>query len=113
MIKIQHPQLSDICKSYTDYIINRCRKLKNNRYIEYVFAPERFRHIVACSADRLDNIISDFESYFSVIDTNSIEWKEFSNYMLNQYKSVRNEYLPQILSDLNLNVCPYCNRHYI
>lgn len=113
MIKIQHPQLSDICKSYTDYIINRCRKLKNNRYIEYVFAPERFRHIVACSADRLDNIISDFESHFSVIDTNSIEWKEFSNYMLNQYKSVRNEYLPQILSDLNLNVCPYCNRHYI
>lgn len=113
MIKIQHPQLSDICKSYTNYIINRCRKLKNNRYIEYVFAPERFRHIVACSADRLDNIISDFESHFSVIDTNSIEWKEFSNYMLNQYKSVRNEYLPQILSDLNLNVCPYCNRHYI
>ena len=113
MIKIQHPQLSDICNSYTDYIISRCRKLKNNRYIEYVFAPERFRHIVACPADKLDNIISDFESLFSVIDTNSIEWKEFSNYMLNQYKSVRNEYLPQILSDLNLSVCPYCNRHYI
>lgn len=113
MIKIQHPRLADICKSYTDYIINRNRKLKNNRYIEYVFASERLRRIVACPADRLHNIISSFNSHFSDFDANSDEWEAFSNYMLNQYKSVRNEYLPQILHELNLSVCPYCNRHYI
>ena len=94
MIKIQHPRLAEICKSYTDYIINRSRKLKNNRYIVYVFAPERLRHIVACPADSLHNVISDFNSHFSNLDINSIEWKVFSNYMLNQYKSVRNEYFP-------------------
>jgi hypothetical protein len=71
MIKIQHPRLCDICQSYTNYIINRSRKLKNNRYIEYVFAPERLRHIVTCRADSLHNIISDFNLYFSDLDTNS------------------------------------------
>ena len=94
MIKIQHPQLSDICKSYTDYIINRCRKLKNNRYIEYVFAPKRFRHIVACSADRLDNIISDFESHFSDIDTNSTEWEVFVPDTFILIEHIVTEYLP-------------------
>lgn len=113
MIKIQHPRLTDICNSYTDYIVCRNKKLKNNIYIEYVFTPERLRHIVACPADRLHDIIIDFNSYFSVINTNSTEWNEFCKYMINLYKSVRNEYLPQILHELNLSVCPYCNRQYI
>ena len=33
--------------------------------------------------------------------------------MVNQYANVRKEYLPHVLTKLNLSVCPYCNRHYI
>lgn len=114
MIKIRHPKLPDICNSYTNYIVNLKRKLDNkNRYIQYLFNPDNLRKIVCCPADKLSDIIKDFQVHFPNIDEKSDEWKKFCMYMTNTYKFIRKDYLFDVLKELNLSVCPYCNRQYI
>lgn len=114
MIKIKHPKLPDICNSYTNYIMNRIRKIDNkNRYIEYLFNTDNLRKIVCCPADKLSDIIKDFKDHFPNIDDKSDEWKEFCTYMTKKYNIIRRDYLLDVLKELDLSVCPYCNRQYI
>ncbi len=111
MIKIKHSDLSEICKSYTQYIMSCKRHLKPNRYIKYLFNSEVLKRYISSPADELPNLIQEFQSKFP--RRNAYEWKEFQTYMIGQYDKIRHDYLHNILNSLNLSVCPYCNRHYI
>ena len=111
MIKIESSKINEICSQYVTYIISRPRRIKSNIYLQYLFDSERMHSIISCPADKLKDFILDFEKHFP--ETDPLEWKSFQTYMINQYKLVRNEYLPHVLDQLDLSVCPYCNRHYI
>lgn len=113
MIQIKNPNLVRICHEYTEYILSQKRRNKDNKYLKYLLNPITLKKFVSCPADKLALIISQFNLQFPDINKESTEWKEFQSYMINQYLTVRAKYLPVILNQLDLTICPYCNRNYI
>ena len=111
MIKIEHPNIDKICLQYAKKILSCPRRIKSNRYVKYLFEKDRLLNVICCPPEKLSEVISDFDNQFP--NKKGTEWDAFRTYMINQYNSVRKKYLPQIIEDLGLTVCPYCNRHYI
>lgn len=115
MIQICHPSLDIICNKYTQYVLNLKRKYnKTNIYSDYLFSEQdNFRKYISCPANELINLIHQFNNTFPHIDTAKEDWIAFRTYMTGQYERIRHEYLQEVLTELNLSVCPYCNRHFI
>ena len=114
MIQITHENIDSISKVYFEYVLTMPRHKKNNVFVRYLFEEGcNFEKYVLCLPNDLKYLIIEFKNRFSNIDLQSAEWKTFCTYMKGQYERVRSLYLPTVLQELNLSVCPYCNRHYI
>lgn len=114
MIQILHENIDSISRAYFEYVQTMPRKIKNNVFIKYLFEEDcNLEKYVLCLPNDLKGLIIEFENRFPNIDLQSTEWKTFCIYMKGQYERVRFLYLPTVLQELNLSVCPYCNRHYI
>lgn len=114
MIQILHKNIDSISRAYFEYVQTMPRKIKNNVFIKYLFEEGcNLEKYVLCLPNDLKCLIIEFENRFPNIDLQSTEWKTFCTYMKGQYERVRFLYLPTVLQELNLRVCPYCNRHYI
>lgn len=114
MIQILHKNIDSISRAYFEYVQTMPRKIKNNVFIKYLFEEGcNLEKYVLCLPNDLKSLIIEFENRFPNIDLQSTEWETFCTYMKGQYERVRFLYLPTVLQELNLSVCPYCNRHYI
>lgn len=114
MIQILHENIDSISRAYFEYVQTMPRKIKNNVFIKYLFEEDcNLEKYVLCLPNDLKGLIIEFENMFPNIDLQSTEWETFCIYMKGQYERVRFFYLPTVLQELNLSVCPYCNRHYI
>lgn len=111
MIKISVNNIEQICYNYTEYVLSKGFK-KNNIYFDYLHDSTNFRRFISCPPDKLCEIINDFNQYFPQIDLGSEDWISFKNYMIGQYETMRKEYSYKLLDELNIKVCPYCNRQY-
>lgn len=112
MIKIDTFGLDSICTSYTNYICNQTRR-KHNDYID--FFKDNIRKIVSCNPQELQDIIKEFNSRFPDYETllkSDNEKSVFITYMINQYNNMLINYGKRLIQDLNVIVCPYCNRQY-
>lgn len=114
MIQITHDNIDSISRTYFEYVLTMPRHIKNNVFVKYLFEEGcNLEKYVLCLPNDLKYLIIEFKNRFSNIDLQSAEWKTFCTYMKGQYERVRSLYLPTVLQELNLSVCPYCNRHYI
>lgn len=114
MIQILHENIDSISRAYFEYVHTMPRKITNNVFIKYLFEDGcNLEKYVLCLPNDLKGLIIEFESRFPNIDLQSTEWRRVCIYMKGQYEKVRFLYLPTVLQELNLSVCPYCNRHYI
>lgn len=112
MIKIDRIGLEDICSSYTNYVCNQSRR-KHNDYID--FFKDNIRRIVSCKPENLHYIIEEFNIKFPNFNTLPEGDREkviFTKYMVNQYIKMLSTYGDILIKDLNVSVCPYCNRQY-
>lgn len=110
MIKIQIDNIDEICNSYADYVcgLNRIGKTVFWDFLD----GDKLRKIITCKPQKLSNIILDFyKVYGRHYDTDS-EWHNFKNYMINQYYRVMKDYSYKLFEQLDVRVCPYCNREY-
>lgn len=108
MIKIDTKNTEQICSEFTTRILNKSYRSENLYYLYY---KEHMRRIITCPADSLYTIIDEFGQEF---DTTSLdtEWNFFCQYMKRQYELFIKKNGIWLAQQLNVSVCPYCNRQY-
>ena len=108
MIKIERSNLDDIAEEYLKKLqqTNRRKEGKKVR-THYIDNMKRF---VLSKPDKFSEIESEFSNKFSERDAESFD--DFKTYMENQYKTMRSEHGYWLLKELDIKVCPYCNRQY-
>jgi len=109
MIKISVNNIEQICNNYTEYVLSK-KYIKKNIYFDFLYDRTNFRRFISCPPDKLNERIDEFNQYFPQIDEK--EWDSFETYMIGQYERMRKEYSYKLLDELNIKVCPYCNRQY-
>lgn len=108
MIKIERNNLDDIAYKYLIKLqekgYNKAGKKVRTHYIDNI------KRLVLSKPIEFEGIKFEFENKFNEKGAESFD--DFKTYMENQYKAMRIEHGYWLLNELNVKVCPYCNRQY-
>jgi len=108
MIKIERNNLDVIASNYLKRLQGK-RYYKSGKLVRGHFIDNMERIVLATPKD-FTTIVTEFTNKFKVQGAESSD--DFKTYMENQYNMMRGEHGYWLLNELNVKVCPYCNRQY-
>ncbi|GAB6009882.1 HNH endonuclease [Dysgonomonas reticulitermitis] len=104
MIKIQINET--LVSDYFDKIKTTDRRKPTSMHTIFV---DNIEEIVKCKPEDFAKLIKKYKENFKKSDNN---FPVFHKYMENQYKTMSSSCGHWLAEQLNVKVCPYCNRHY-
>lgn len=100
--------LESIARKYLERLKQkRMNPSDNAGRIYFIHNMER---IVLAKPEKFDEIEMEFIYIFNTVATESFD--SFITYMIGQYKAMCKEHGNWLAKELNIRVCPYCNRQY-
>ncbi|MEG1724859.1 MAG: hypothetical protein RR313_05645 [Anaerovoracaceae bacterium] len=113
-INIKKTRLDSICTKYSKHIIEKIKPLDSNDVFEYY--KSQFPNIISAHPEDFDYFHEGFTAKFKF---ESDDFKLFYEHMKSEYKRLFGNVIEPkttlgtwLASELNIKVCPYCNRQY-
>lgn len=130
-INISKVRLDEICKEYTTFITGKIKEMNGNSVYSYFKANLKSdENIISSDCDNLQKYILDFTCKFNREIDEHVNGYKTKDYVKNEftcfYEHMKAEYKrlfgnaiklktplgTWLAGELNINVCPYCNRQY-